>query len=244
MAVNNEIYGELGDRWYAAQDDPVALLRAESRLRTGWILDLLQSHNPAPLAILDVGCGGGFLTNPLAAAGHRVTGLDLAQGAMAVARRHDATGQVRFLAADARRLPFRDGAFQVVCAMDFLEHLSERSVFLAEAARVLRPGGLFLFHTFNRNPLCHLVAIKGVEWVVRNTPKDMHVIELFMKPRELEDLCACHGLQVQVLRGTRPRLLSRSFLKLLCTGRVDDGFQFLFTRSLLMGYCGYARKRP
>lgn len=239
MTIDNAFYEDLGERWYRAQDDPVALLRAEARLRTAWVLASL----PGPgLRVLDVGCGGGFLSNPLAEAGHETVGLDLSRGALAVARRHDGTGRVRYLAADALRLPFPDSSFDAVCAMDFLEHIPDPGVFLAEAARVLKPGGRFFFHTFNRNPVSHLVAIKGVEWTVRNTPRHMHVIEMFIKPRELAALCAGRGLAVRELRGVRPRVLCWPFLKLLLGGTVDDRFQFLFTRSLLLGYCGIAVK--
>jgi 2-polyprenyl-6-hydroxyphenyl methylase/3-demethylubiquinone-9 3-methyltransferase len=143
---------------------------------------------------------------------------------------------------DARRLAFPDGHFDVVCMMDFLEHLPEREEVLREAARVLKPGGLFLFHTFNRNPLAWLIAIKGVEWFVANTPKRMHVYGLFLKPRELRELCRHQQLNVERFWGLRPRLFSRPFLELLVTGRVNDHFQFLFTDFLGLGYCGRARK--
>jgi 2-polyprenyl-6-hydroxyphenyl methylase/3-demethylubiquinone-9 3-methyltransferase len=242
-SIDNGCYADLGERWYTADDDPVALLRAEARLRTGWVLETLRSLSSGrSLQVLDVGCGGGFLTSPLAAAGHSVAGLDLSPGALAVARRHDPTGAARFYAADARRLPFKDATFDAVCAMDFLEHIRERDRFLAETARVLRPGGLFLFHTFNRNPFSHLVAIKGVAWFVRNTPRDMHVIELFLKPRELRALCAAQGLRIEAFHGVRPKLLLGPMARLLFTGRVDARFEFVFTRCLAMGYCGFARK--
>ena len=241
--INNAIYDELGERWYAATDDPVALLRAEGRLRTDWLLGVLRAQfGDQPLTVLDVGCGGGLLANPLALAGHTVTGVDLSPDSLAVARRHDATRSVTYLEQDARRLAFPDQQFEVVCMMDFLEHLEERDEAIREAARVLRPGGWLFFHTFNRTPLSWLVAIKGVEWFVRNAPRHMHVYRLFLKPAELAALCAPNRLVVEELRGVGPRVWTRSFLKLLFTGRVEDGFQFRFTRSLRVGYCGWARK--
>lgn len=241
--INNTIYDELGDRWYTATDDPVALLRAESRLRTSWVLAELRAHfGEHPLDVLDVGCGGGFLANPLAGAGHRVTGIDLSRGSLEVAARHDSTRSVTYLPMDARSLSFRDGEFEVVCMMDFLEHLPERGVVIHEAARVLKPGGWFFFHTFNRTALSWLIAIKGVEWFVRNTPEHMHVLDLFLKPAELRDLCALNHLEVEVIRGVRPRVFNLAFLKLLLTGRVSDQFEFAFTPSQSIGYCGWARK--
>jgi 2-polyprenyl-6-hydroxyphenyl methylase/3-demethylubiquinone-9 3-methyltransferase len=241
--INNALYDELGERWYTATDDPVALLRAEARLRTAWVVAELRTHfGERPLAILDVGCGGGFLTNPLAAAGHGVTGIDLSQDSLEVAQRHDPTGSVAYLAMDARLLSFPDGHFDVVCMMDFLEHLSERDTVIREASRVLRPGGWFFFHTFNRTPIGGLIAIKGVEWFVKNTPKHMHVYSLFLKPAELKELCERHQLAIEMVRGVRPVVFTWAFLKMLFTGRVSDQFQFTFTRSQSTGYCGRARK--
>lgn len=241
--INNTIYDQLGERWYTATDDPVALLRAEARLRTSWVLSELHTQfGQSPLAILDVACGGGFLANPLAEAGHAVTGIDLSQDSLEVAQRHDSTRSVSYLAMDARALSFPDGHFDVVCMMDFLEHLPERDAVIREASRVLKPEGWFIFHTFNRTPLAGLIAIKGVEWFVKNTPRHMHVYSLFLKPSELRELCARHHLTIELVRGVRPRIFTWAFLKLLFTGTVSDQFQFTFTCIQSIGYCGRARK--
>lgn len=241
-AIDNDLYEELGERWYTAKDDPVGLLRAESRLLADWVLEALAADPGRPAAVLDVACGGGFLANPLARAGHAVTGIDLSRSSLAVARRHDGTGTVRYLAQDARALGFRDGVFDAVCMMDFLEHVADRDAVLGEAARVLKPGGRLYFHTFNRTPAAWLVAIKGVLWAVKNTPRHLHVYHLFLKPEELEAACARHSLAVEAFRGVRARVWSWAFLKLLVTARVGDDFRFGFTRSLRVGYCGQARK--
>jgi len=238
--VNNAIYDELGDRWYSARDDPVALLRAESRLRNPWLADKLsRSHGPAA-RVLDIGCGAGFLSNYLANAGFEVTGLDASRSSIEVASRHDVTGRAQYVLGDALLRPFADCSFDAVCAMDFLEHVEHPVRAIAEASRVLRPGGTFFFHTFNRNPLAWLVIIKGVEWFVRHTPKDLHVLRLFIKPRELAALCAQHDLWVSELHGSEPVVLSRAFWRMLLTGVVPDDFRFRFTRSTLIAYTGYA----
>jgi 2-polyprenyl-6-hydroxyphenyl methylase/3-demethylubiquinone-9 3-methyltransferase len=175
-AVNNAWYGPLGARWYEADDTPIALLRAEARHRNPWIAETIGA---VPRRVLDLGCGAGFLANDLAARGHAVTGLDFEAENLAVARAYDRTGTARFVRGDVRALPFADASFDVVCAMDLLEHVDEPARVIAEAARVLAPGGTFFFHTFNRTWLANLVVIRGVELFVRNTPRDLHVLRLF-----------------------------------------------------------------
>jgi 2-polyprenyl-6-hydroxyphenyl methylase/3-demethylubiquinone-9 3-methyltransferase len=240
--VNNAIYEGLRERWYDAKDDPIALLRAESRLRNPWIAqEIVRAFGSGAARVLDVGCGAGFLSNYMAAAGHRVTGLDAARGTLDVAAEHDATHSVRYDCGDALALPYDEGAFDVVCAMDFLEHVEDPERVITEAARVLAPGGLFFFHTFNRNWLSGLVVIKGVEWFVRNTPEDLHVLRLFLKPEEVTAMCRAHGLDpVQVL-GARPEL-GAAFAKMLFTGSVQDDFRFTFTHSTRIAFTGFARK--
>jgi 2-polyprenyl-6-hydroxyphenyl methylase/3-demethylubiquinone-9 3-methyltransferase len=240
--VNNDIYAKLGDRWYEADDDPVALLRAEAALRNPWVAEqIAENLGPSPCSVLDIGCGGGFLANYLAGVGHRVTGLDADSSSLAVAADHDKTATVAYACADARSLPYADGSFQVVCAMDFLEHIDEPEQVIAEAARVLAPGGLFFFHTFNRNWLAWLVVIKGVEWFVKNTPVDMHVLRLFLKPDEVTAMCRSHGLTPITVVGSRPKL-GAPFWTMLRTRVVPRDFAFTFTRGTRLGYSGYARK--
>ncbi len=240
IPVNNAIYDELGERWYAAHDDPVALLRAESRLRNPWVTEtILREHGPGA-QVLDVGCGAGFLSNHLAREGFEVTGLDSSQASLSVATQHDTTGKARYLLGDALHLPFGDGTFDVVCAMDFLEHVEDPAAVVAEVSRVLRPGGIFFFHTFNRNPLAWLVIIKGVEWFVKNTPAHMHVLRLFIKPGELERMCTDHGLTFRVLHGSEPVVFSWAFWRMLFTRVVPPDFRFRFSKSTLLAYTGYA----
>ena len=240
--VNNELYDELGELWYTAEDSPVALLRAESKLLNRWVVaEMTAKLGDRRCQILDVGCGAGFLSNHLGALGHDVTGLDLSDDALAVAAHHDLRHTVRYQRGDALKLPFANASFDVVCAMDFLEHLETPEQAIAEAARVLRPSGLFFFHTFNRNFWAWLVIIKGVEWFVRNTPPRLHVLRLFLKPTEVATMCRAEGLDAVKLYGMRPRL-GWPFWRLLLTRRVPAEFAFKFTRSRRLGFSGCARK--
>lgn len=239
--VNNEIYHSYGERWYGAADDPVALLRAEARARNPWIASEIRRRLSSSKArVLDIGCGAGFLANHLALQGFDVTGIDASETSLEVARRYDSTGSVDYRSGDASRLEFMDGTYDVACALDFLEHVEDPIRVLQEASRVLKAGGLFFFHTFNRNLLSWLVVIKGVEWFVSNTPRDMHSLRYFIKPAELRRMCRECGLDMVLCRGFNPKIAQSAFWKMLFTGRVGDDFTFGFTRSTLLGYTGLA----
>ena len=237
--INNSFYEDLEEGWYTACDHPIALLRAENKLRIPWVLDSIQPNSK----VLDLGCGAGFLCNALAEKGHKVSGVDLSESSLETARRYDRTESVEYICANVYSLPFQNETFDVVCAMDVLEHIEEPKLLIAEASRVLKKGGLFFFHTFNRNLWSYLVIIKGVEWCVKNTPKNMHVYPLFIKPNELEDLCSEYNLKFKELKGLHPILFSRAFWQMIFTRKVPKDFKFRFSNKLSTGYCGYAQKK-
>ncbi|MGE3610323.1 MAG: bifunctional 2-polyprenyl-6-hydroxyphenol methylase/3-demethylubiquinol 3-O-methyltransferase UbiG [Bacteriovoracaceae bacterium] len=241
MPINNQIYESLGERWYHAYDDPIALLRAENKIKVPWILERVFKENFTSVHLLDIGCGAGFLTNEVVQHNIDVTGVDIAEDGLGIARKYDSTGKVKYVKADAYQLPFEDRSFNVVCAMDFLEHVHEPSRVILEASRVLKDDGLFFFHTFNRNILSWLVVIKGVEWLVQNTPKDMHMFELFIKPKELSEYCENANLTVEEITGIRPALNSIS-IKTLLSGVVPYDLRFTLTPSTLLSYLGVSRK--
>jgi 2-polyprenyl-6-hydroxyphenyl methylase/3-demethylubiquinone-9 3-methyltransferase len=242
--VNNAVYDQLGERWYVAQDDPIALLRAETAHRTPWIVgEICARFGGSRVRILDVGCGAGFLANSLVQQGFEVVGLDASAESLAVAARHDRTRAARYDVGDAYHLPYADASFEVVCAMDFLEHVVSPERVIAEASRVLAPGGMFFFHTFNRTFVSWLVVIKGVEWFVKNTPKDLHVHSLFRTPDEVRAMCEESGLSLREVRGQMPDVLSRAFFRMLATGVVPRDFAFRYTSSTTTGYMGVADRR-
>ncbi len=237
-AINNDFYDTLGAGWYSENNHPIALLRAENAVRIPWV-----AKNLAPKSeCLDIGCGGGLLTNALAKLGHTVTGIDLSEKSLEIARSRDETSSVRYLAASAYSLPFPDHSFDSVSAMDLLEHVENPRLVIKEASRVLKPKGIFFFHTFNRNLLSYLLIIKGVEWFVPNAPKNMHVYPLFIKPKELEEMCENSRLCISSIHGFRP-IFSSALFKMAFLRRVPSDLSFRFCRSLKTGYCGYARKR-
>lgn len=248
--VNNAIYEKLGDAWYDSCDNPVALLRCEAKLKNPWVrAEIIKQLGIGSKRVLDVGCGAGFLSNDLARAGHVVTGLDASRSSLDVAEKfapnytanEKKTGSANYILGDAYFLPFEENTFDVVCAMDFLEHVEDPARVIAEASRVLKPGGLLFFHTFSRNWLSWVVIIKLLEWFVRGTPADLHVYRLFINPNELQTDCERSGLSIFSLKGIRPKFVTIAALRVLFTGRVAPEFEFTFTRSLRLGYLGIAR---
>ncbi len=243
--VNNDIYDSYGDRWYTADDDPVALLRAESKLKTPWIIEKIKAqHLLTPeTRVLDVGCGAGFLSNELGLAQLQVTGVDLSEESLIVARKYDSTKKVKYLSADAYQLPFENASFDVITAMDFLEHVDRPEEVIKEFSRVLKPNGIFIFHTFNRNPVAYFVIIKLVEWLVKNTPKNMHVLHLFIKPKELKQFCLNAGMIPIEMVGIKP-IFSTIPLRNVFSGIVPKSLRFELTKSLMLSYMGIAKKSP
>ena len=241
--VDNSIYKSYGEKWYTADDDPIALLRHESKVKTPWVLKKIYSHFQlsSKVQVLDVGCGGGFLSNEMAKGGLSVTAVDIAEDSIKVAELYDVTKTVKYLTADAYHLPFADASFEVVTAMDFLEHIEDPQKVIQEFSRVLKPGGLFIFHTFNRNPLAYLVIIKFVEWIVKNTPKNMHILRLFITPKEIKNYCLRGKMEVQEMIGIKP-IFSTVPIRNLFTGVVPKSLKFELVSSLMLSYMGYAKK--
>lgn len=240
--IDNSIYEKYGERWYTAFDDPVALLRAENRVKFPWILSQLTSYSQPGSRILDVGCGGGFLSNELALNGYEVTGVDLSASSLKVAQAHDKTRSVNYEIADAFKLPYPDGSFDALTAMDFLEHIENPEEVIKEFSRVLKPGGLFFFHTFNRNPIAWLIIIKLLEWFVKNTPKNMHVLRLFIKPQELKIFCQDAGMDMMAMIGIRPVISSINW-EMIKTGIISKDMRFTLTQGTLLSYMGMAVKK-
>ncbi|MBD64776.1 MAG: 3-demethylubiquinone-9 3-O-methyltransferase [Halobacteriovoraceae bacterium] len=245
--VNNEYYHGLGERWYQADNDPIAVLRAEQNIKNPWVLDTIQQHfatsniQMEDVKIADIGCGAGFLTNYLAKHFNHVTGIDASENSLEIAKQYDDSGKVIYTFGDAYHLPFEDQSLEVVCAMDFLEHVEDPKRVIAECSRVLKPGGLFFYHTFNRNWLSYLIVIKFMEWFVPNTPKNLHVLHLFIKPSELKNWCREYHLTPHETIGLGPKF-NKGFFKSLLKRRVTSDFQFELKDSLKLGYIGFATK--
>jgi 2-polyprenyl-6-hydroxyphenyl methylase/3-demethylubiquinone-9 3-methyltransferase len=156
------------------------------------------------LRVLDIGCGGGILTESMASAGARVTGIDMADGPLAVARLHEAeTGSsIEYLQVTAEsHAAERAGEYDVVTCLEMLEHVPRPSAVVSACAALVRPGGDVFFSTINRNPKAFMFAIVGAEYLLRLLPAGTHEYRKFIRPSELEAWARHAGLELKASIG-------------------------------------------
>ena len=153
--------------------------------------------------VLDVGCGGGLLSEALTRAGAQVTGIDLSPAMVEVASLHAAESGLRvaYRVSEAAALLEAGESFDVLCCMEMLEHVPEPSQVTAQFARLVRPGGHVFVSTLNRNLRSFLGAIVGAEYVLRLLPRGTHEYDRFIKPSELAAWARHAGLDLRDLRG-------------------------------------------
>jgi 2-polyprenyl-6-hydroxyphenyl methylase/3-demethylubiquinone-9 3-methyltransferase len=193
-------FSQLAHRWWDPQGD-MRPLHQINPLRLEW----LQRHTPLTgRRVLDVGCGGGLLSEAMAAAGASVTGIDLAAKLLKVAELHALETGIRI---DYRQTSAEElaahmpGTFEVVTCMEMLEHVPDPARVVAACARLAKPGGRLFFSTINRNPKSFLFAIVGAEYVLKLLPRGTHEYEKFIKPSELSAAARDAGLRPLELIG-------------------------------------------
>ena len=204
-------FSELAHRWWDP-DSEFRPLHQINPLRLAWIDQLAGL---AGKQALDVGCGGGILSEAMAAKAAQVTGIDLATRPLGVARLHAMEAEVgnleyREIAAEALAAE-RPGSYDVVTCMEMLEHVPDPSSVVRACSQLVRPGGWVFFSTLNRNPKSFLFAIVGAEYVLGLLPKGTHEYARFIKPSELARWCREAGLSLQATRGLEYNPLTRRY---------------------------------
>jgi 2-polyprenyl-6-hydroxyphenyl methylase/3-demethylubiquinone-9 3-methyltransferase len=203
-------FEKLAARWWDATSE-FRPLHEINPLRLDWI------DARAKLAgkkVLDVGCGGGILSESMAARGAQVTGIDMGEAPLAIARLHlkETRQQVdyRKIAAEelAREQP---GAFDVVTCLEMLEHVPDPAATIAACAQLVKPGGQVFFSTINRNPKSWLFAIVGAEYVLKLLPRGTHDYMKFIRPSELERWCRQAGLSAHEFTGMHYNPLTQRY---------------------------------
>lgn len=194
-------FSALASRWWDP-DSEFKPLHAINPLRLDWILSYTGSL--AGKQVLDVGCGGGILSESLAQSGADVTGIDLAERSLKIARLHSLESgvPVKYEMISAEDMADQHpGRFDVVTCMEMLEHVPDPGSIIAACAKLVKPGGWVFFSTLNRNPKSFLFAIVGAEYLLRLIPKGTHSYEGFIKPSELISSARCSGLDALALKG-------------------------------------------
>ena len=203
-----------------ANADPAEVAKFDALARSWWDPDgdsgPLHAINPLRLAFVeehatvrgvaavDVGCGGGLLSEAMARRGARVTGIDLADNALAVAAAHarstDTEVEYRRMTAEALAEASPE-SFDVVTCMEMLEHVPDPKSVIAACARLLKPGGQLFVSTINRNPKAYALAVLAAEYVLRLLPRGTHDYQRFLKPSELDAYGRHAGLTLRAIRG-------------------------------------------
>lgn len=212
IASEIERFNRLSATWWNS-DGPMRPLHVVNALRLGYVVEHIRQHRGlanndtalAGLRVLDVGCGGGLLSEPLARMGASVVGVDASPGNVAAARLHAAAQGVAvdYRLGEPSQVLGADERFDVVLALEVVEHVSDVPAFVDTVARSVQPGGLLFASTIDRTWKSYLFAIVGAEYVLRVLPRGTHQWRQFVRPAELTAAVARSGLQPADLRGMR-----------------------------------------
>jgi 2-polyprenyl-6-hydroxyphenyl methylase/3-demethylubiquinone-9 3-methyltransferase len=194
-------------------------------------LDYIDARaNLAGKAVLDVGCGGGLLAEGMAKRGAQVTGIDMADGALAVARLHllESGLEVAYRKATAEQLAAENSEqFDLVACMELLEHVPDPASLVSACARLARPGGRVFFSTINRSVKAYLFVVVGAEYLLHMLPKGTHSYGRFIRPSELAAWMRQSGLQIGEFSGMGYHPLTR---------------EFFLTQDVSVNYLGWAAR--
>lgn len=203
-------FSELAHRWWDPNSE-FKPLHDINPLRLGWID---RCVGLAGKRVLDVGCGGGLLTEGMAACGAIVTGIDLSEKALGVAKLHllESGRSVDYRLVAAETLAAETPAsFDVVTCLEMLEHVPDPASTIAACAALVKPGGQLFFSTINRNPKAYLFAVIGAEYILNLLPKGTHDYAKFLRPAELARFARQAGLDVTEVIGMSYNPLTKTY---------------------------------
>jgi len=210
-AILNEIerFDRLSLTWWNKQG-PMRPLHVINELRLDYVItqialhkNRIASHSLYGLRILDVGCGGGLLAEPMARRGALVVGVDASVGNITTARNHASLQglEIDYRLGETDQVVLASEKFDVVIALEVVEHVSNIPAFLASLTRRLKPGGLLFISTIDRTWKSYLFAIIGAEYVLKVLPRGTHQWSMFVRPDELKAELKTQGLTQKDLRG-------------------------------------------
>ena len=203
-------FEELASRWWDPQSEFAPLHRINP-LRT----DFINLHSPVKgLKVLDVGCGGGLVSEAMAASGAEVTGIDMGKAPLSVAQLHllESGLEVEYLQITAEELAEqRPEHYDVVTCLEMLEHVPAPDQVIQACSELVKPGGDVYFSTINRNPKAWLFAIVGAEYVLNLLPRGTHEFDKLIKPSELDAWARHAGLTTQKMIGLHYNPITKNY---------------------------------
>lgn len=255
--IDNHFYDKAGNSWWLP-DSPLSLLQSSfNPVRTCYFKNILFAKlklDPQGKSALEVGCGGGLLCEEIARMGFETYGVDPSLNSLRTAVNHSkASGlRIHYQPGTGEALPYGDNTMDVVFCCDVLEHISDPEKVISEISRILKPGGIFCYDTFNRTFLSKLFAVKiSQEWGRwAFAPPNLHVWSKFIKPRELEAIFAENSLKGIEQKGMKPnvslpkmlRCLRKRAKGLLTYTDIGNKLFMVESENVSIMYMGYAIK--
>jgi 2-polyprenyl-6-hydroxyphenyl methylase/3-demethylubiquinone-9 3-methyltransferase len=222
-------FEQLASRWWDRNSE-FKPLHDINPLRANWID---ERADLAGAQLLDVGCGGGILCEAMAQRGAVVTGIDMGEAPLAVGNLHKLESglEINYLKSTAEDFAEENPEkFDTVTCLEMLEHVPDPSAVVSACAKLTKPGGTVVFSTINRNPKSYLLAIIGVEYVLRMLPKGTHEYEKFIRPSELANWARNTGLEIYDMTGLLYNPLTKKYS--LDTNDVDVNYMLCAKKPL------------
>jgi len=256
--IDNELYNAESNTWWEPENVLYLLKTSVNPVRVGYakrkLFDEMHIDSKGKKA-LEVGCGGGILSEEIARMGFETTGIDPSEHSLEIAGNHAKQSglAIKYDKGSGEALPYENASFDVVFCCDVLEHVRNLPKVISEISRVLKPGGAFVFDTLNRTFLSKLVAIKiWQEWKRwAFFPPNLHNWKMFIKPEELKLLLLDHGFEFKEFRGTEPNLpipKMLSYLRKRAKGEwtfveLGQHFKLVESKDMNILYMGFAVKK-
>lgn len=256
MPVDNFLYNTHAAGWWDENHFLHMLKSGINPARFGYFREILEGKGllGKQLSVLDIGCGGGILSEDFASLGYKVSGVDLSHPSLLNAQRHASYCQlsIGYHLCSAEHLPFPTSAFDMILCCDVLEHLSDPEKVIAETVRLLKPGGILFFDTINRTLSSffeHIFVAQDFA-PTRFFPENTHSWSSFIRPTELNSIMANNGLTVKNISGLQPGVskistaLAIFALKQKKINYAEFGSRLNFTvcQNISGSYIGYAQK--
>lgn len=255
--IDNNIYNKAGDIWWQPDTVLNLLKTSVNPCRVTYFQNLIKelAIDPKGKTALEVGCGGGILTEEISKMGFSTTGMDPSEQSLNTAINHAKTSglSIKYDKGTGEQLPYRNNSFDCVFCCDVLEHVRDLNKVISEISRVLKPQGIFFYDTLNRTFISKLVAIKiWQEWKRwAFMPENLHVWEMFIKPDEIKSVLSANGFDWKAHRGTQPNLSIPKMLSALrkrakkewTYADLGKNFRLVESNDMSILYMGYAIKK-